>query len=208
MKKYLAFWVLFFIFFLLFVVPKTYYLLTSGIPEYLKRTTFISQFWFVTHIISGILVYTIAPFQFSTLLRKRYVAQHRTIGKLYILLSVYCILTLYISIIPNGLCKSCQISHYMVTTIWLVFVCSAYLSIIQKRILLHQRFMISAFICAAYFVIVRAIVNPSMSFFNYIARDEDEAYFISDIATWFVPLLIIWSYWIIKNPKIRLTTTS
>lgn len=208
MKKYLAFWMLFFILFLLFISPKIYYLITSGIPEYLKRTTFISQFWFVTHIISGTLVYAIAPFQFSTPLRKRYSTQHHTIGKLYIVLSIYCILTLYISIIPKGLCKSCQISHYLVTTIWLVFVCSAYLSITQRRILLHQRFMISAFICAAYFVIVRAIVNPSMSFFNYIARDEDEAYFISDIATWFVPLLIIWSYWLIKNIKIRVSTFS
>jgi hypothetical protein len=205
MKKYLAFWVLFFIFFLFFVFPTTNYF-TIGIPEYFKRTTFISQFWFVTHIISGILVYAIAPFQFSTPLRQRYSAQHRTIEKLYILISSYCILTLYSSIIPNGLCKICQISQYMVTTPWLVFVGSAYFSIIQKRILLHQRFMISAFICAAYFVIVRVIDKTSMSIFNYIAKDESQAYFISDIAAWFIPLLMIWSYWIIQSSKIRVTT--
>jgi hypothetical protein len=62
--------------------------------------------------------------------------------------------------------------------------------------------MISAFICAAYFVIVRVIDKTSMNFFNYIAKDDSQAYFISDIATWVVPLFIIWSYWIIKNSKV------
>src|SRR5690606_4829892 len=122
-------------------------------------------------------------------------------GMIYILLSIYCILTLYVSILPNSSCKSCMISQYMVTTLWLAFIVTAYLSIIRKRILLHQRLMISAFICAAYFVTVRIIDNTSMGFFNFIAKNEPQAYFISDIVTWLVPLVIIWSYWMIQNRK-------
>lgn len=200
MKKYFTFWLVFFLLFLLFLFPSITYL-SSGFPEYLGRTTFISKFWFFTHIISGVLIFVIAPFQFSTSFRKRNVVQHRRIGMIYILLSIYCILTLYVSILPNSSCKSCMISQYMVTTLWLAFIVTAYLSIIRKRILLHQRLMISAFICAAYFVTVRIIDNTSMGFFNFIAKNEPQAYFISDIVTWLVPLVIIWSYWMIQNRK-------
>jgi len=200
MKKYFTFWAVFYILCLLFIFPTLTYFIT-GIPEYLDRTTVTSKFWFVSHIVSGILIFAIAPFQFSSTIRNRNLTRHRKMGKAFILLSMYCILTLFMSIIPKSLCESCKASQYLVTTLWLVFLVAAYLSIIQKRIALHQRLMISAFICAAYFVTVRIINLTSMGFFNYISKDESQAYFISDIAAWFVPLSIVWIYWITQNSK-------
>jgi len=200
MKKYFTFWAVFYILCLLFIFPTLTYFIT-GIPEYLDRTTSTSKFWFISHIISGVLIFILAPFQFSSTFRNRNIKRHRNMGKAFILLSMYCILTLFISIIPKSLCESCKVSQYMVTTLWLVFIVAAYLSIIQKRIALHQRLMISAFICAAYFVTVRIINLTSMGFFNYISKDESQAYFISDIAAWLVPLSIVWIYWITQNSK-------
>lgn len=202
MKKYFIFWVSFFILFLLFVCPTTNYV-SKGIPEYLGRTTRMGQFWLVSHIISGVIIYAIAPFQFSTAFRNKSLARHRLIGKIYILISIYCISTLFISIIPRSLCVSCQPSQYLATTMWLVFLIAAYISIIQKRILLHQQFMISAFICAAYFVVVRIIDNTAMGFFYYVAKNEPQAYLISDLSAWLIPLIIIWTYWRFQNSTIR-----
>ncbi len=200
MKKYVTFWILFFILFLLFVFPTTNYF-STGIPDFLQRTTTISKFWFISHIVSGIFLYIIAPFQFSTYVRRKYLPKHRLLGKIFIILSFYCICTLYLNIIPNGLCDSCRPSNYLVTTLWLLFIIAAYISIRQKKVILHQRLMISAFICAAYFVVVRVIDKTSMNFFKSISGNESQAYLISDIASWFIPLSIIWTYWIIQNAK-------
>ncbi len=203
MKKYLTFWILFLLIFLLFIFPSTAYL-TDGIPESMNRTTFMEKFWFLSHILSGILIYLIAPFQFSTRMRSKYLVAHRITGRVFILLSLYCILSLFISIIPGSLCDSCRISQYLVTTLWFIFLSGAFVSIVQRKIILHQRLMISGFICAAYFVVVRLIDQTSMSFFNYISTDESQAYLISDIATWSVPLMLIWMYWFSQNSKRRI----
>ncbi|TPV32775.1 DUF2306 domain-containing protein [Paucihalobacter ruber] len=200
MKLYHSIWLIFFLLVLIFLIPTLGYF-QSGIPEYLNRTSFLSRFWFVAHIISGLLVFALAPFQFSAAYRNRNYANHRRVGKFYIVLSLVCILTLFISIVPKGLCESCKISQYMVTTLWLIFIMAAYISIINKRITLHKRLMISAFICAAYFVTVRIISLTSMGFFNYLTKNESQAYFISDLAVWLVPLTIIWINWLFQNLK-------
>ncbi|MGF1554985.1 DUF2306 domain-containing protein [Paucihalobacter sp.] len=183
MKLYHSIWLIFFLLVLIFLIPTLGYF-KSGIPEYLNRTTFLSRFWFVAHIISGLLVFALAPFQFSAAYKKRNYTQHRKLGKLYIFLSLLCILTLLVSILPKSLCESCKISQYMVTSLWLGFIIAAYVSIISKRIILHKRLMISAFICASYFVTVRIIALTSMGFFNYLTKNESQAYFISDLAVW------------------------
>lgn len=200
MKTYNIFWMLFFLLVLLFLIPIFGYFF-NGMPEFLGRNTITDKSWFVGHIISGLLIFAMAPFQFSSTFRNKNYARHRKIGKLYILLSIFCILTLYVSIIPKSLCESCKMSQYMVTSLWLIFIITAYISVIQKRIVIHKRLMISAFICAAYFVTVRIISLTSMDFFNYIAKNESQAYFISDVAVWLVPLIIIWMYWSFQNSK-------
>lgn len=188
----LLFWLLFFSCFFYFLIPKFSYL-SDGIPEYMGKTSFTDRMWFILHICTGLVVYITGLFQFIPAFRNRHLSTHRTLGKVFIVASLLCILTLYF-IIPGNLCTSCRISQYIDTTLWLIFISLAFYFIKNRKILLHRRFMVSSFICASYFVTVRLIDKFAMGFFNRIAKNEDGAFLYSDIAAWFVPLVLFWTF--------------
>lgn len=189
----LLFWLLFFSCFFYFLIPKFKYF-SEGIPEYMGKNTFFDRMWFVLHILAGVIVYITGLFQFLPAFRNRYLSTHRKLGKLFIASSILCILALYF-IIPGNLCTSCRLSQYMDTTLWLIFVCFAFYFIKKRKIILHQRFMVSGFVCASYFVTVRLIDRFAMGFFNGIARNESDAFLYSDMAAWLIPLIIVWLFW-------------
>lgn len=172
----------------------------QGFPPYSGKTWLNNRLWFALHIGAGLLVYAIGIIQFTSALRNRYIKLHRLLGKVYIVASLVAIVTLAF-IIPDGLCKPCKISQTIVTTLWLLFILSAYYFIRQRRIEWHRRMMISSFICAAYFVTVRVVDKFAMSFFYKTTKTEDQALLVSDISVWFVPLIIFWSYWFITDRK-------
>lgn len=195
------FWLLFFGFFLYKLIPKYYYFI-DGLPDYMGKTELFDQCIFVLHIFSGIIVYTTAVLQFTPSIRKHNILFHRRTGKLYIVASFLCIVSLYF-MIPRGLCPSCRPSQYIVTSLWLTFVLFAFYFIKQGKVLLHQRMMISSFICAAYFVTIRVVDMLAMPFFYSITDTKDQAFLVSDISVWLIPLLTFWTYWIVKK-RLRL----
>ncbi|HET9747621.1 MAG TPA: DUF2306 domain-containing protein, partial [Chitinophagaceae bacterium] len=132
--------------------------------------------------------------------RNRYIKLHRLLGKVYIIASLIAIVTLAF-MIPHALCKPCKISQIIVTSLWLLFVLSAYYFARHRKFEWHRRMMISSFICAAYFVTVRVVDKFAMPFFNSITSNEDQALLVSDIAVWFVPLAVIWTCWIVSSIK-------
>lgn len=190
------FWLLFFGFFLYKIVPK-YQLLVQGLPPFYPYKTFTDKIIFSLHIFSGIMVYATGILQFTSAIRNRFISFHRKVGKLYIAFSLVCITTLYF-MLPVGFCTSCRISQYIVTNLWLASIFIAYYFIRKGNVLLHQMFMISSFICAAYFVTIRVVDAFAMPFFKSITVNEDQAFLISDISVWFLPLLILWSYYLIR----------
>ncbi|MEP7255914.1 MAG: DUF2306 domain-containing protein [Ferruginibacter sp.] len=200
----IIFWVLFFGFFLYKLIPKFSYI-TEGIPDYIGKKLLIDRFWFVLHITTGIIVYITGLFQFIPYIRNKNLLRHRKLGKLFIISSLLCILALYF-VIPGNLCDSCRPSQYFVTSLWLLFVLLAFYFIKQRKIALHQRFMTSGFICAAYFVTVRLIDMFAMDFFFKITKNESDAFLFSDIAAWLVPLSAFWSYWFVIDRSKRTTT--
>lgn len=180
-------------------MPKFRYF-NDGIPDYMGKTAFIDRMWFILHIFSGIIVYITCLFQFQPSFRNRHLSLHRKLGKLFIISSLLCILSLYF-VIAKNLCISCRASQYMNTTLWLIFISLVFYYIRKRNVVLHQRFMVSSFICAAYFVTVRLIDSFAMGFFNNITKNESDAFLYSDIATWLVPLTIVWSFWWITDIK-------
>lgn len=193
----LIFWLLFFSTFLYFLIPKFNYF-SDGIPEYMGKTAFTDRMWFVLHICAGVIVYATGLFQFLPAFRNNHLSTHRKLGKVFIAASLLCILTLYF-IIPGNLCTSCRISQYIATTLWLFFISFAFYFIKIRKINLHQRFMVSSFICASYFVSVRIIDRFAMGFFNRVTKNEDDAFLYSDIAAWLVPLLAFWLFCVISD---------
>ncbi|WP_188361716.1 DUF420 domain-containing protein [Flavobacterium orientale] len=188
------FQILFLLLFVVFMLPTAYYFV-AGFPDFVVNKEVGYKLWFATHILSGTVVYVIAPFQLSSSLKKGISKRHKMLGRVFISASLVCILSLYIAILPNSLCKSCLPSQYATTTLWLLFLVVGFYSIRKRKMEHHQRFMISAFICAAYFVTVRVISLVFMGFFRWITPNEHWALLVSDISVWFVPLLMVWVIW-------------
>ena len=191
------FWLAFFGFFLYKLIPKYKYLSNDTLKHWGSNSTFDNSI-FALHIFAGIVVYCTAILQFTPAIRHQYISFHRATGKLYILSSLLCITTLYV-MIPKTWCIACRPSQLTVTSLWLLFITLAFYFIKQRKIVLHQRMMISSFICAAYFVTVRVIDSYAMGVFNATFPDESAALLASDLFVWLVPLLLFHLYWVIKD---------
>lgn len=194
-----VFWLAFFGFFLYKLIPKYRYLTDDTLEHWGNNTTFDNSI-FALHIVAGIIVYCTAILQFTPSIRNNYISFHRATGKLYILASLICISTLYI-MIPRTWCIGCRPSQLTFTSLWLLFITLAFYFIKQRKIVLHQRMMISSFICAAYFVTIRIIDAFAMGIFNSLFPNESTAFLASDVFVWLVPLLLFWMYWLIKDKK-------
>jgi len=197
-----SFWFLFFSFLLLFLILHFSGYITEGLPPSMGESFFHNRIWFGLHISSGIVVYTTGVVQFSPAIRNRNPSLHRTLGKIYILSSIICILSLYI-ILPNSSCVACKPSQYTVTSLWLMFVLLAYWFIRRRKIEAHKRMMISSFICAAYFVSIRIVDRLGMDVFRKLFSTEQAQYLASDIFVWALPLAGFHFYWSITTSRIQ-----
>ena len=204
LKKILIalFWFSFFGFFLYKLIPKYKYLTDDTLKHWGNNTSFDNSI-FALHILAGIIVYSTALLQFTPSIRNKYISFHRKTGKLYILSSLLSITTLYI-MVPRTSCIACRPSQLIVTSLWLLFISLAFYFIKQRKIVLHQRMMISSFICAAYFVTVRVIDAYAMNVFYYLFSSKSTAYLASDIFAWLIPLLLFNIYWFIEDKKTSL----
>lgn len=194
-----VFWLAFFGFFLVMLIPKYKYLSNDALEHWGSKSTFDNSI-FALHIFAGIIVYCTAVLQFTPTIRNRYISFHRKTGKLYILSSLLCISSLYV-MLPRTGCTACMPSQYVVTSLWLLFIILAFYFIKQRKIVLHQRMMISSFICAAYFVTIRIVDAFAMGIFNSLFPNESTAFLASDVFVWLVPLLLFWMYWLIRDKK-------
>lgn len=192
------FWAVFYGLLVLLLFFHFYGYITQGLPEFMGNSFLHNQIWFILHITFGLIVYLIGVFQFTPSIRNRNLKLHRTLGKIYILSSLICILSLYV-ILPNSSCVACKPSQYMVTSLWLVFVLLAYLSIRQRKIKHHRRMMVSSFICAAYFVSVRIVGQFGMGIFRKAFNTEQAQLLASDIFCWAAPLIVFHIYWIVRT---------
>ncbi|MFZ1328408.1 MAG: DUF2306 domain-containing protein [Chitinophagaceae bacterium] len=193
------FWLAFFGLFLFMLIPKYKYLTNDTLEHWGSKSTFDNSI-FALHILAGIIVYCTAILQFTPAIRNKYISFHRKTGKLYILASFLCITTLYV-MLPRTSCVACMPSQFIVTSLWLLFVVLAFYFIKQRKIILHQRMMISSFICAAYFVTVRVIDAYAMDVFYYLFPNKSTAFLASDVFVWLVPLVLFHLYWLIKDKK-------
>jgi len=173
----------------------------EGMPASFNRNSIVEVMWFVLHILTGTLVLVLAVFQFNKKFRNRNMKTHRLFGKLYVLLSIISVLILVFDIIPKGVCSSCRPSQTMASLLWLVFCVLAWYFIQKKKVTVHQRFMISSFICAAYFVSVRLIDRVATGFILRLFPDENTVLSISDVTAWLLPLICFWMYWLISDKR-------
>jgi uncharacterized membrane protein YozB (DUF420 family) len=194
-------WLVFLSFAALVILSSVRYV-WEGLPASFNRNSSVEVMWFALHIITGALVLVLAVFQFNKNFRNRNLKTHRLFGKLYVSLSIISVLILVFNIIPNGGCIACRPSQTMASILWLAFCVLAWYFIKKKKVVTHQRLMISSFICAAYFVSVRLVDSLAMRFISGLFPDESTAYFISDVTAWLLPLICVWMYWLVTDKRV------
>ena len=201
---YFIFWFLFFGFFFYKLIPKLQDYVIWGLPDFMGESLFSKRLWFALHIFFGIVVYITGLIQFTPYIRNKNIGLHRKVGKIYIVSSLLCILSLYF-ILPEGTCSICRISQYIVTNLWLIFLLLAYYFIRQRKIISHQRMMIRSYICAIYFVTIRVIDKFAMGIFIFFFKNEDDQMLASDFSVWLLPLIGFELYWLISSKNKQLT---
>lgn len=200
---YFTFWLLFFGFFFYKMIPKFQDYFSGAFPDYMGQSFFNKHLWFTLHIIFGTIVYVTGLIQFTPYIRNNNIRIHRKVGKVYIISSLLCILSLYF-ILPDGLCSICRISQYIVTNLWLIFIVLAYYFIKQGKVITHQRMMVRSYICAIYFVTIRVVDKFLMEPFVYLFKRQEDQMLVSDIFVWLFPLLVFEVYWRISSHKKQL----
>lgn len=205
-STFILFWTVFAGLFLFFFSPVFGYI-QQGLPERATLNTTVKQIVFSVHIFCGVVVYITAFLQFAPFVRNKHMRLHRKLGKVYVVFAMVCIATLYYLIyLGKNVGRPFWPSQYTATTLWLLCTLLAVYFIRQRKILWHRRFMISGFICAAYFVTVRVIDRFCMGIFNSLFENSATALLMSDVFVWLFPLVGCWSYWLLLTPhsgKIR-----
>jgi uncharacterized membrane protein len=156
------------------------------------------QVAFFSHVFTSIVIIAIGLLQFIELLRIRYAALHRGLGKLYICLILFVSgpSGMVLSIHANGGIVS-KVSFVILTILWIYFTYKAYTSIRERDVTSHQRFMIRS-----YALTLSAV---SLRLFKWILSNTLELppmdmYRMVSILGWVVNLMIAELYiWYMKS---------
>jgi len=101
--------------------------------------------WFFLHIGAGVIALAIGPFQFSRLLRTRFLNLHRWLGRLYLIaVGAGGVAAFRIALESQGGLPT----HYgfgMLALLWLFTTAMAYRRILQRDIQSHREWMIRSF---------------------------------------------------------------
>jgi uncharacterized membrane protein len=162
-------------------------------PANFGETLLSNQLWFVVHMIGGIAVLLLGPTQFIPMIRDKFRGYHRTAGKVYIIASLLSIAALYLNILPMSECPACRPSNYVVTTLWLLSVVAAWLSIRIHDVSTHRAFMMRGYVFAAYFILVRTYGDALMPYLPGEPNDAGQ-WANSDWLTWILPLMLLEIY--------------
>lgn len=167
--------------------------ISGEFPRNFGDSLLSNQIWFAAHMIGGSIVLLLGPLQFIPAIRDRFRRYHRTAGTIYILASLVSIAALFLNILPSSECVPCRPSNYVVTTLWLLSIIAAWLSIRAHDLAVHRAFMMRGFVFAAYFLLVRTYGDAMIPYLPGEANDAGQ-WANSDWLTWILPLLMLEIY--------------
>lgn len=153
---------------------------------------------FYIHISSAILVILIGPLQFLPFIRRRYTAQHRFMGKVY----VSCILFLaapsglYMSFFANGGIWA-SIGFGVLSVLWFVATYRAFYHIRRREVEEHRNWMLRSYALTLSAVMLRVYVPVlSMGF----GVDHHFTVVITSWINWIPNLIIVELFFIRRAP--------
>jgi uncharacterized membrane protein len=147
---------------LYFIVDRTFGLLSSKSEVLLQDSLWNTGFY--AHIVFGGFALLIGWIQFSKKLRLKNIKLHRNIGKLYVIaVLISGISGVYIGFFATGGIVS-ALGFISLGLIWLYTTVKAYITIRQKNIVLHQKYMIYSY-AACFAAVTLRIWLPLLTLF-------------------------------------------
>jgi uncharacterized membrane protein len=127
---------------------------------------------FYVHISTSLLVLIIGCFQFSTFTRRQYARLHVLLGKLYVMLILFCAA-------PSGLVMAfyanggfwAKLSFVLVSTGWWLFTYRGYRTIQQGNVTAHRKWMIRSYALTLSALTLRFYVYISPLFIHLPSRE-------------------------------------
>ncbi|HEY4381638.1 MAG TPA: DUF2306 domain-containing protein [Acidobacteriaceae bacterium] len=114
-----------------------------------------NRWWLVAHVGGGSLALILGPFQFSTMLRKRFVQVHRWMGRLYLAgILVGSVGAIYMGLWVSRL-RAFGIALEFLALAWLVTSGMAYLAVMRRQFAVHREWMIRSYVVTFGFVLFR-----------------------------------------------------
>ena len=113
------------------------------------------RWWLVAHVGGGSLALILGPFQFSATLRKRFVAVHRWMGRLYlsgVLVASLAAIYMGLEVSPN---KAFGMALEFLALAWLTTSGMAYLAVMRRQFAVHREWMIRSYVVTFGFVLFR-----------------------------------------------------
>jgi uncharacterized membrane protein len=123
----------------------------------LRRRYSVVPWWMLVHGITGAVAIFLAPFQFSSRLRRRYTRVHRVMGRVYVgCVAIAAPASIPIAVIlgPSILIPAASIQAIG----WIVTTATALYCIRTGRIQQHREWMLRSYPFAMVFVVVRVLV--------------------------------------------------
>ena len=125
----------------------------SPIWEHFAKVTW----WLVPHGVAGALALFIAPFQFSTRLRQRYLRLHRILGRVYVAsVPIAASVGIYIAVVQGP--PSLVMAAAVQSGGWMLTTAIAFYCVRTGKIQQHREWMIRSYPFAMVFVVARAVI--------------------------------------------------
>lgn len=145
--------------------------------------------WLIGHIAGGLLALVIGPFQFSEMVRRKFPATHRWLGRTYITAILVGVISATYLAWTSAVAVhwTWALSLQGLALAWICTAGMAYISIRRGRIQMHKEWMIKSYIVTFAFVTFRWLVAlPAIAGLgNFIERGPTLVW-----VSWVIPLFI------------------
>ncbi len=177
------------------ILFSAYYLYRAILFRFYKEgigpTFWDKQFLYIFHLSTAIAPLVLGPFQFWNWFRNRYIQLHRTLGKVYIVGSIFGGISAFVLGITIPY-EGSVIPLAFLSILWLFMTISAWITIRNKNVKAHRLFMIRSYTLALTFIFIRILsdLDHRKNLFFFIKSEEIKET-TNEWVGWVLPLLIV-----------------
>lgn len=151
-------------------------------PYYFPRAV-----WIWPHVLGGIIVMVLGPFQFIPIIQTKYPRSHRMMGYIFLMGVLVSSLTLVFLITTSSSSLVIDVGLGLGGFVWLVTAYLAYIAIKNRKIEQHKEWMIRCYMITLAFVLFRFVID----ILSYLeVTNEPDIVSLASWISWTVPLFV------------------